>query len=134
MSPLCEFREVSKISISFLGLVTYVGVKMINITRLESPYPDRCADNWQDARLGTWATALGYVTYSTQICLKLCLQRYTVKHCKCWSSSSPAPRGNETDVTQCNTRRNASQAVCSDMIREMYYNKTIDCNCPPRCR
>ena len=88
------------------GLVTYVGVRMINITRLEAPYPDKCSDGWKDRELAKWATWLGYETYSTQICLKLCLQRFTIQHCKCWSSSSPSPR---SEVMQCNTRKNKSK-------------------------
>ena len=78
------------------GLVTYVGVRLVNITRLAAPYPDKCSDDWQD---------MSYETYSSQICLKLCLQSYTIKHCKCWSSSSPPP---QTEVFQCDTRKNKS--------------------------
>lgn len=90
------------------GLVTYVGVRLVNITRLPAPYPDKCSDNWQDMILKRWAKHLSYETYSSQICLKLCLQRFTIKHCKCWSSSSPPP---QTDVLQCNTRKNKSKNI-----------------------
>lgn len=87
------------------SLVTYVGVRLVNITRLPDPYPDKCSDDWEDKNLKKWAKALSYETYSTQICLKLCLQRFTILHCKCWSSSSPPPQAN---VLQCNTRKNKS--------------------------
>lgn len=88
------------------GLVTYVGVKMVNISRLPDPFPDKCSNQWDDGQLERWARSLSYETYSTQICLKLCLQRYTIQHCRCWSSSSPAPR---TAYLQCNTRKNKSE-------------------------
>ena len=87
------------------GLVTYVGVRLVNITRLPAPYPDKCSDEWQDTSLKEWAKHLHYETYSSQICLKLCLQSFTIKHCKCWSSSSPPP---QTEVFQCDTRKNRS--------------------------
>lgn len=62
------------------GLVTYIGVKMVNITRLAHPYPDKCSDQWNDQGLEAWAKSLHYDAYSTQICLKLCLQRYTIRY------------------------------------------------------
>lgn len=112
------------------GLVTYIGVKMVNITRLEAPYPDKCSNNWKDEELKNWAKELHYDAYSTQICLKLCLQRYTVMYCNCWSPSSPPPK---KDLPQCNNRKNKADEACNEMIRLMYYNETINCDCPPRC-
>ena len=26
-----------------------------------------------------------------------------------------------------------AQEFCTEMIRQMYYNQSINCNCPPRC-
>lgn len=112
------------------GLVTYIGVKMVNITRLAPPYPDRCSNNWNDEGLESWARQLSYEAYSAQICLKLCLQRYTIQFCQCWSPSSPPPK---EDVIQCNNRKNKEHEDCSESIRQMYYNETINCDCPPRC-
>ena len=112
------------------GLVTYVGVKMVNITRLAKPYPDKCSNEWIDRELEGWARRLHYDAYSTQICLKLCLQRYTISYCDCWSPSSPPPF---EDLPQCNNRKRKDDEVCSESIRQMYYNETINCDCPPRC-
>lgn len=112
------------------GLVTYIGVKMVNITRLEAPYPDKCSNKWSDTDLEQWALHLKYDAYSTQICLKLCLQRYTIRYCNCWSPSSPPPR---TNIPQCNNRKRKEHENCSENIRQMYYNETINCDCPPRC-
>lgn len=93
------------------GLVTYVGVKMVNISRLPDPYPDKCSNTWMDEELEHWAEDLKYETYSSQICLKLCLQRFTIKHCGCWSSQSPAPPSTSADnIDQCNTRQNESKS------------------------
>ncbi|KAJ6225061.1 hypothetical protein RDWZM_003606 [Blomia tropicalis] len=112
------------------GLVTYIGVKMVNITRLAKPYPDKCSNKWSDLQLELWARTLHYDAYSTQICLKLCLQRLTIAYCNCWLPSSPPPK---EDVPQCNNRKNKNDEICSESIRQMYYNETINCDCPPRC-
>ncbi|KAF7495560.1 Amiloride-sensitive sodium channel subunit gamma [Sarcoptes scabiei] len=112
------------------GLVTYIGVRMVNITRLPRPYPDRCSNVWQDLDLKKWAQHLHYDAYSTQICLKLCLQRFTIMHCGCWIPSSPPPNQN---ISQCNIRKNHQHERCTEEIRLMYYNETINCDCPPRC-
>ncbi|KAH7643354.1 amiloride-sensitive sodium channel alpha subunit-like protein [Dermatophagoides farinae] len=112
------------------GLVTYIGVRMVNITRLPHPYPDKCSNVWRDLGLEKWARELNYDAYSTQICLKLCLQRFTIIYCGCWLPSSPPPK---QDVPQCNNRKQKEDERCTEEIHQMYYNETINCDCPPRC-
>lgn len=112
------------------GLVTYIGVRMVNITRLPHPYPDKCSNVWRDRGLEKWARELNYDAYSTQICLKLCLQRFTIMYCNCWIPSSPPPK---QDISQCNNRKQKEDERCTEEIRQMYYNETINCDCPPRC-
>lgn len=112
------------------GLVTYIGVRMVNITRLSYPYPDKCSNVWQDKELEQWARNLHYDAYSTQTCLKLCLQRFTVQYCGCWSPSSPPPND---QLPQCSQRKKKDDEACTQEIRQMYYNETINCDCPPRC-
>lgn len=86
------------------GVVTYVGVQMLNITRLPSPYQDRCIDKWPDNDIGKWAVALNHDTYTTQICLKICLQKHTLEMCNCWTPTAPWPPF--VDDPQCSERRN----------------------------
>ncbi|XP_053205072.1 amiloride-sensitive sodium channel subunit gamma-like [Panonychus citri] len=69
--------------------------------------------------------------YTSQFCLKLCLQTYTLTKCDCWTVSAPPP--NNSTRKQCNLRRNPGQAQCVERVRENYYAGELICNCPPRC-
>ncbi|RWS14312.1 amiloride-sensitive sodium channel alpha subunit-like protein [Dinothrombium tinctorium] len=86
------------------GVATYVGVQMLNISRLPAPYQDKCSDDWMDEGYKAWAEEIGYEVYTSQICLKLCLQHFILKTCDCWTISAPWPP--KINKAQCNTRRN----------------------------
>lgn len=88
------------------GLVSYIGVQMTTISRLPAPHKDNCTDNWPDGIFRTWAQGLNFDSYNSQVCLKLCLQHYTIKECGCWTMSAPWPP--QIEEPQCNTRKNIS--------------------------
>ncbi|RWS27383.1 amiloride-sensitive sodium channel alpha subunit-like protein, partial [Leptotrombidium deliense] len=94
------------------GVATYVGVQMLNISRLPAPYRDKCSDDWADHSFKAWAEEIGYDVYTSQICLKLCLQQFTLTTCNCWTISAPWPP--KINKAQCNTRRNPEQAECAE--------------------
>lgn len=65
---------------------TYIGLKMVNLTRLPAPYPEYCVDSWP----GKFADTLTRnSTYSQQACLKICLQKTIQSHCQCQSAFLP---------------------------------------------
>ena len=65
---------------------TYIGLKMVNITRLPAPYPEFCVDSWP-AKFADTLTRNS--TYSQQACLKICLQKTIQSHCQCQSAFLP---------------------------------------------
>uniref|UniRef100_T1KCT8 Uncharacterized protein n=1 Tax=Tetranychus urticae TaxID=32264 RepID=T1KCT8_TETUR len=113
------------------GVVTYVGIQLINITRLPAPYRDKCSDDWVEGWVKEWAMTVDHGPYTSQFCLKLCLQTYTLKECNCWTVSAPPPY-NSTQP-QCDLRKNPVQVSCVERVREKYYAGQLICNCPPRC-
>lgn len=117
------------------GVVTYVGVQMQNISRLPAPYQDACVDDWPDTEEALeykkWAKALHHDTYTIQVCLKICLQLYTIKVCKCWTSSALWPP--YADISECTARGTKGGEECVDLVRHLYYEEKIKCHCPPRC-
>ena len=90
-------------------MVTYVGIQLINITRLAAPYRDQCSDDWLDDWVKEWAISIDHGPYTSQFCLKLCLQTYTLTKCDCWTVSAPPP--NNSTRKQCNLRRNPGQSI-----------------------
>lgn len=73
------------------GVVTYVGVQMINISRAPAPYKDRCSDEWPSHEQSQWAKSAEHPTYTTQVCLKMCLQKEIIQTCGCWTLTAPGP-------------------------------------------
>lgn len=65
---------------------TYIGLKMVNITRLPHPHPENCVDSWP-RRFADKMTQNS--TYSQQACLKICLQKTIQSHCQCQSANLP---------------------------------------------
>lgn len=59
---------------------TYIGLKMVNITRLPDPYPEHCTSYWPEGMNGSLTLN---ASYSQQACLKICLQRSIESKCKC---------------------------------------------------
>lgn len=112
------------------GVVTYVGVQMLNITRLPAPYPDECTDEWQNDEYKRWAISLSHETYTIQVCLKICLQMYTMKMCKCWTPTAVWPPSSPNQIPECRSREDEE---CVDVVRHQYYDQRIMCHCTPRC-
>lgn len=81
---------------------TYIGMRMLKITRLPSPYPEHCADSWPD---GMVSRNIDKDSYSQQVCLKICLQQTIERNCKCQSATLPQLELNSTDLRFCDTRR-----------------------------
>ena len=113
------------------GVVTYIGVQLQKVTRLPAPYHDKCINEWPEGEYKRWAYALKHETYTIQVCLKICLQMYTLEMCKCWAPSAPWPPF--VDKPQCLTSRTSRKEDCMDLVRHHYYEEEIECNCPPRC-
>lgn len=65
---------------------TYIGLKMVNLTRLPAPYPEYCVDSWP-AKFADTLTKNS--TYSQQACLRICLQKTIQSHCHCQSAFLP---------------------------------------------
>lgn len=65
---------------------TYIGLKMVNITRLPPPFPERCVHSWPDKFADTLTRNS---TYSQQACLRICLQKTIQAHCACQSAFLP---------------------------------------------
>lgn len=107
----------------------------MNISRLPAPYPDECMDDWPDGNeeaieYRKWASSLNHESYTIQVCLKICLQLYTIKMCKCWTSSALWPP--YPDIPECATKSKDAEE-CVDIVRHLYYEEKIKCHCPPRC-
>ena len=81
---------------------TYIGLKMMSITRLPSPYPEHCIDKWPEDSTGNLTRNS---TYSQQACLKICLQQTIQARCKCQSAFLAQVDFNNTDLRICDTRR-----------------------------
>lgn len=113
------------------GVVTYVGIQMLNITRMPAPFPDECTDEWKNEEYKRWAVALSHETYTIQVCLKICLQMHTMKTCKCWTPTAVWPPSTRSQVIpECRTREDEQ---CVDVVRHQYYDQKIQCSCTPRC-
>ena len=81
---------------------TYIGLKMITISRLPTPYPEHCDDVWPTE---LQASLTLNTSYSQQTCLKICLQRTMLKVCQCQSAKLPSVEFNNTNPRICDTRR-----------------------------
>lgn len=119
---------------------TYIGLKMVNITRLPAPYPENCVDSWP-AKFADKSTR--NKTYSQQACLKICLQKTIQIHCQCQSATlpiveldQPVSNTNATErqrIIICDTRRsNIRQCVREVMSRAA--ERVHNCECPPKCQ
>lgn len=81
---------------------TYIGMKMVKITRLPSPYPEHCVDSWPEGMINS---RMDKGSYSQQVCLKICLQQNLARNCKCQSATLPQLEVNSTELRFCDTRR-----------------------------
>lgn len=81
---------------------TYIGLKMVSITRLPAPYPEKCVDYWPS---GLTISLTQNATYSQQACLKICLQKTIHRKCTCQSAMLPQLEINKTNIRICDTRR-----------------------------
>lgn len=124
---------------------TYIGLKMVNITRLPAPYPEYCVDSWP-AKFADTLTRNS--TYSQQACLKICLQRTIQSHCQCQSAflpvveldSSVSGRTNQSAASAtekraiiCDTRK----LVTRQCVKEVMFraaDRVHNCDCPPKCQ
>lgn len=59
---------------------TYIGLKMVRISRLPAPFPEQCIDVWPK---GLQRKSMLNVSYSQQACIKICLQKTIQTRCKC---------------------------------------------------
>lgn len=104
---------------------TYIGIKMVNITRLPYPYPEQCIDSWP-AKIADTSTRNS--TYSQQACLKICLQRTIQSHCQCQSAFLPvveidgqsaapttAPQGTGANVRQASDASAGNQSSAQSL-------------------
>lgn len=140
---------------------TYIGLKMVNITRLPSPYPENCIDNWPPKFADTLTRNS---TYSQQACLKICLQKTIQSHCQCQSAQLPivgldqVQSSGETNVHSNHQHDNGlialrynSSSPASDRIiicdtrklaikncvREVMFraaDRVHNCECPQKCQ
>jgi len=108
---------------------TYIGLKMVNITRLPFPYPEDCSDQWPSAVIGRLTQN---ATYSQQACLKICLQRTIQRRCNCQSAMLPQLELNST-LKICDTRRRVTRS-CVEEVMFRAEDKVNNCLCPPRCQ
>ncbi|XP_076328277.1 degenerin-like protein unc-105 isoform X2 [Tachypleus tridentatus] len=113
------------------GVVTYIGVRMVNITRLEHPYPDKCSDDWKSTDLLKWSLNLNY-GYTAQVCLKFCFQKNIIEQCHCFTTSTPIPSYYK-HIPECELKIPGNK-TCLENMRFKYYNGELECDCPPRCR
>uniref|UniRef100_A0AAN0LW06 Epithelial sodium channel/degenerin-like protein n=1 Tax=Polyphagotarsonemus latus TaxID=1204166 RepID=A0AAN0LW06_9ACAR len=112
------------------GCATYIGLKMVKISRLPAPYPEQCVDIWPK---GLQRKSMLNASYSQQACIKICLQKTIFKRCKCQSAFLEQFEFNGTELRICDTRkRNTRRCVEEVMLRPE--NKLEDCKCPPRCQ
>lgn len=139
---------------------TYIGLKMVNITRLPAPYPEYCVDSWPKLFAETLTRNS---TYSQQACLRICLQTTIQSHCHCQSAFLPiveldgntataahhqhqqVAASNSSEGAQvsheqqqqriiiCDTRKQATrQCVREVMLRAA--DRVHNCECPPKCQ
>lgn len=91
---------------------TYIGMKMVKITRLPSPFPEHCVDIWPE---GLVSAQVDKGSYSQQVCLKICLQQTIERNCKCQSATLPQLELNSTELRFCDTRRRGkNDFLCQD--------------------
>ena len=77
---------------------TYIGLKMVRISRLPAPYPEQCIDYWPK---GLQRKSMLNVSYSQQACIKICLQRTIQTRCKCQSAFLEQVELNGTEFRIC---------------------------------
>lgn len=90
---------------------TYIGMKMVKITRLPSPFPEHCVDSWPE---GMVSSQIDKGSYSQQVCLKICLQQTIERNCKCQSATLPQLELNSTELRFCDTRRRGERFIILD--------------------
>jgi hypothetical protein len=81
---------------------TYIGLKMVRISRLPAPYPENCIDVWPK---GLQRKSMLNVSYSQQACIKICLQKTIQTRCKCQSAFLEQVELNGTEFRICDTRK-----------------------------
>ncbi|OTF69615.1 Amiloride-sensitive sodium channel-like protein [Euroglyphus maynei] len=108
---------------------TYIGMKMVNISRLPKPFPEECIDHWPAGLVGRLTQN---ASYSQQACLKICLQRTIHTRCQCQSAQLPQLELNST-LKICDTRRKVTRN-CVEEVMFQAEEKVGTCKCPPRCQ
>lgn len=108
---------------------TYIGMKMVNISRLPKPFPEECIDHWPAGLVGRLTQN---ASYSQQACLKICLQRTIHTRCQCQSAQLPQLELNST-LKICDTRRKVTRN-CVEEVMFQAEEKVSTCKCPPRCQ
>lgn len=108
---------------------TYIGLKVVNISRLPSPFPEECVDHWPAALVGRLTQN---ASYSQQACLKICLQRTIHLRCNCQSAMLPQLELNST-LKICDTRKRHTRN-CVEEVMFQAEEKVSTCKCPPRCQ
>lgn len=83
-------------------VATYIGLKMVRISRLPAPYPEQCIDVWPK---GLQRKSMMNVSYSQQACIKICLQKTIQTRCKCQSAFLEQVEFTGTDFRICDTRK-----------------------------
>ena len=81
---------------------TYIGLKMMRISRLPAPYPEQCIDVWP---VGLQRKSMLNASYSQQACIKICLQRTIQTRCNCQSAFLEQVELNNTEFRICDTRK-----------------------------
>lgn len=87
---------------------TYIGMKMMRITRLPAPYPEQCIDVWP---AGLQRKSMLNASYSQQACIKICLQRTIQTRCNCQSAFLEQVELNDTEFRICDTRKRSMLAT-----------------------
>ncbi|XP_076365835.1 acid-sensing ion channel 1A-like [Tachypleus tridentatus] len=108
------------------GESTYVGLTQINITRLPSPYPDKCRSEWPDFLEDL---QMKKISYSAMECQDNCLQKDIEERCGCQVSWLPKLRTN-SKVNICNEQKDTDLFNCIKNTNDMKLN----CPCEPQCQ
>jgi len=136
-SDIAVFPEEDGVDIQ-TGLITNIAISKTMIKRLGAPYYE-CMGDLTDSTydkliaksktMQNMKNVLGYKSYDQNVCVKLCLQKYTFDKCNCTDFTLPKYFQNQTDIA-CYTE---TQFNCTNINQETFFNSDDIDNCMNDC-
>ncbi|XP_041464136.1 amiloride-sensitive sodium channel subunit beta-like [Lytechinus variegatus] len=112
------------------GLVTAIGVHVLEIERLPDPYGE-CKEDYDGIEDNIYYQNYN-ISYSVQTCEQSCYQYAVRNECGCSDPSFPSPLYSNGTFFPCDIDSDVETA-CLERIERKYFIGSLGCECPAAC-